>query len=92
MPVVNARTGRPTSLRFAHELFGRERMTIDDAVAGDIVGIVNAGGVLVGDTLYEDEPVTFPPIPTFAPERFNDRARRGHVPLQALPRRARAAR
>ena len=71
MSVVNARSGRPTSLRFAHELFGRERMTIDDAVAGDIVGIVNAGGVLVGDTLYEDEPVTFPPIPTFAPERFN---------------------
>jgi peptide chain release factor 3 len=71
MTVVNARTGRPTSLRFAHELFGRERMTIDDAVAGDIVGIVNAGGVLVGDTLYEDEPVAFPPIPTFSPERFS---------------------
>jgi peptide chain release factor 3 len=70
MSAVNARTGRSTSLRFAHELFGRERMTIDDAVAGDIVGIVNAGGVLVGDTLYEDEPVAFPPIPTFAPERF----------------------
>jgi peptide chain release factor 3 len=71
MSVVNARTGRPLSLRFAHELFGRERMTIDDAVAGDIVGIVNAGGVLVGDSLYEDEPVAFPPIPTFSPERFS---------------------
>lgn len=51
-------------------MFGRDRLTIDDAVPGDIVGIVNATGVLVGDTLYADEPVTFPPIPTFAPERF----------------------
>jgi len=70
MPVVNARTGRPLTLRFANELFGRERVTIDDAVAGDIVGIVNASGVLVGDTLYESDPVRFPPIPTFSPERF----------------------
>ena len=70
MSATNARTGRPVTLRFAHGLFGRDRLTIDDAVAGDIIGIVNATGVLVGDTLYEDEPVSFPPIPTFAPERF----------------------
>jgi peptide chain release factor 3 len=70
MSVTNARTGRPITLRFAHELFGRDRVTIDDAVPGDIVGIVNAMGVLVGDTLYADEPADFPPIPTFAPERF----------------------
>jgi peptide chain release factor 3 len=70
MTAVNARTQRPIALRFAHELFGRERATLDDAVAGDIVGIVNASGVLVGDTLYEAQPVAFPPIPTFAPERF----------------------
>ena len=70
MTVTNARTGRPLTLRFAHELFGRDRVTIDDAVPGDIVGIVNATGVLVGDTLYSGDPVAFPPIPTFAPERF----------------------
>lgn len=70
MGVVNARTGRPLTLKFAHELFGRDRITIDDAVPGDIVGIVNASGVLVGDTLYAEEPAVFPPIPTFAPERF----------------------
>ena len=70
MPVINARTGRQLALKFANELFGRERITIDDAVAGDILGIVNASGVVVGDTLYESEPVRFPPIPTFSPERF----------------------
>jgi len=70
MPVVNARTGRTLALKFANELFGRERVTIDDAVAGDILGIVNANGVLVGDTLYESMPVRFPAIPTFSPERF----------------------
>ena len=70
MSVTNARTSRPITLRFAHELFGRDRVTIDDAVAGDIVGVVNATGVLVGDTLFEAEPIRFPPIPTFSPERF----------------------
>ncbi|CAN5757976.1 peptide chain release factor 3 [soil metagenome] len=70
MTATNARTGRPITMRFAHELFGRDRTTVDDAVAGDIVGIVNATGVLVGDTLFDGPPVAFPPIPTFAPERF----------------------
>ena len=70
MSVTNARTNRPITLRFAHELFGRDRVTIDDAVAGDIVGVVNATGVLVGDTLFEAEAIRFPPIPTFSPERF----------------------
>ncbi len=70
MTVIDSRTERHITLRFAHELFGRDRVTIDDAVAGDIVGTVNANGVLVGDTLYEEEAITFPPIPTFAPERF----------------------
>ena len=70
MSVMNERTRRPITLKFAHELFGRARATLDEAVAGDIVGIVNARGVLVGDTLYEDEPIRFPPIPTFAPEHF----------------------
>jgi peptide chain release factor 3 len=70
MTATIARTGRPITLRFAHELFGRDRVTMDDGVPGDIIGIVNATGVLVGDTLYAGEPASFPPIPTFAPERF----------------------
>ncbi len=70
MTATLARTGRTYQLKYAHQLFARERGTVDHAVAGDIVGIVNATGLQVGDTLYAGPPVTFPPIPTFAPERF----------------------
>jgi peptide chain release factor 3 len=36
-----------------------------------VVGLVNATDVRVGDSLYDMEQVTFPPIPTFAPEHFS---------------------
>jgi peptide chain release factor 3 len=70
MRVTDARTGGTLALSYAHELFGQDRSTIEDAYPGDIIGIVNASDVLVGDTLYEGEPVTFPPIPSLAPEHF----------------------
>lgn len=70
MRVSNARTGRTIAMSYAHHLFGQERSTLEDAYPGDIVGIVNASDVLVGDTLYTGEPVTFPPIPALAPEHF----------------------
>ncbi len=70
MRVTNARTGATLALSYAHELFGQDRSTIEDAYPGDIVGIVNASDVLVGDTLYEGETVSFPPIPSLAPEHF----------------------
>ena len=70
MRATNARTGRPVALAYAHELFGQDRSTIQDAYPGDIIGIVNASDVLVGDTLYAGSPVAFPPIPSLAPEHF----------------------
>ncbi|MHB1570646.1 MAG: peptide chain release factor 3 [Solirubrobacteraceae bacterium] len=70
MRVTNARTGRTVSLSYAHHLFGQDRATVQDAYPGDIVGIVNASDVLVGDTLYVGEPVSFPAIPALAPEHF----------------------
>ncbi|HET9093693.1 MAG TPA: peptide chain release factor 3, partial [Solirubrobacteraceae bacterium] len=70
MRVTNARTGGTLALAYAHELFGQDRSTIEDAYPGDIIGIVNASDVLVGDTLYAETPVTFPPIPSLAPEHF----------------------
>jgi peptide chain release factor 3 len=70
MRAVNARTGRPIALTYAHELFGQDRTVVDDAYPGDVIGIVNATDVLVGDTLYVDEPVRYGAIPTLAPEHF----------------------
>ncbi|HEU4656882.1 MAG TPA: peptide chain release factor 3 [Capillimicrobium sp.] len=70
MKAVNARTGKPFTMAYAHELFGDERGVIDEAFPGDVVGVVNATDVRVGDTFYVDQPVAFEPIPTLAPEHF----------------------
>ncbi|MEX2555964.1 MAG: peptide chain release factor 3 [Actinomycetota bacterium] len=70
MTATIARTGRPFALKYAHQVRGRDRETLDEAYPGDIIGLVNATELSLGDTLYVDRPVSFPPIPTFAPEHF----------------------
>lgn len=70
MVVTHAPTGRPFATKYAHQLFGRERDGVEVAYPGDVIGLVNAAALRVGDTLYCEEPVTFPPMPTFAPEHF----------------------
>ncbi len=70
MVVTHGRTGKPFGTKYAHSTFGQERTTIDEAFPGDVVGLVNAMEVRVGDTLYVDPPVAFPGIPSFAPELF----------------------
>ena len=70
MVVTHAGTGRPFATKYAQHVFGRERESIDRAYPGDVVGLVNAAALGVGDTLYADRPVTFPPLTTFAPEHF----------------------
>ena len=68
--VTHSATGRPFATKYAQQVFGRDRETIDLAYPGDVVGLVNATALRVGDSLYVEEPVTFPPIPSFAPEHF----------------------
>ncbi|MFP5219730.1 MAG: peptide chain release factor 3 [Actinomycetes bacterium] len=68
--VTHAATGKPFATKYAQQVFGRDRETVDVAYPGDVVGLVNASALRVGDSLYVDEPVVFPPIPSFAPEHF----------------------
>jgi peptide chain release factor 3 len=70
MVVTHDRTGKPFNTKYAHTLFGRDRETVEEAWPGDVVGLVNANEVRVGDSLWLDEPVTFDGIPAFAPEHF----------------------
>ena len=71
MVITHGATGKPFATKYAHQVFGSERETIDEAFPGDVVGLVNATEVRVGDTLWLDEPVEFPAIPSFAPEYFS---------------------
>ncbi|HEX9889356.1 MAG TPA: peptide chain release factor 3, partial [Nitriliruptorales bacterium] len=68
--VVCERTGSTFNAKYAHQVFGRERRTVDEAYPGDVVGLVNALDLNIGDTLYVDDPIAFPPPPTFTPEHF----------------------
>jgi peptide chain release factor 3 len=70
MVVTHEPTGKPFATKYAHSVFGQERETLDEAFPGDIVALVNATDVRVGDTLYVDAPVEFPRLPEFAPEHF----------------------
>ncbi len=70
MPVVHGTTGRTFGTKYASSVFGAERDTVDEAYPGDVVGLINATDLHIGDTLYRDDPVAFPPIPSFAPELF----------------------
>jgi peptide chain release factor 3 len=70
MVVTHEPTGKPFHTKYAQALFGRERSTIETAYPGDVIGLVNANALRVGDALYVEEPVAFPPIPSFAPEHF----------------------
>jgi peptide chain release factor 3 len=70
MMVRNARSGATLRLSRAMRLFADDRESLETAYAGDVVGLVNPGAFAIGDTLYEGTPVSFPPIPAFAPEHF----------------------
>jgi peptide chain release factor 3 len=71
MVVTHQPTGKPFATKYAHSVFGQERGTVDEAYPGDIVALVNAADVKVGDSLYVDTPVAYPRLPEFAPEYFH---------------------
>lgn len=70
MTVTHARTKKPFATKYATSVFGSDRETIDDAFPGDVIGLVNATELRIGDTLYESQPVEYPEIVSFSPELF----------------------
>jgi peptide chain release factor 3 len=68
MKLLNSREGKQMTIAAPIFFFAQERETVDEAVAGDIIGVPNHGTLRVGDTLTEGERLTFEGIPSFAPE------------------------
>ncbi len=71
MNVFNTRTGENVRLANSQRLFARDRETVDDAFAGDVVGLVGNYDLLIGDTLATSPEVKFDEIPRFPPECFS---------------------
>lgn len=70
MKVFHPRTGKALRLASSHRVFGRDRETVDEAFPGDVIGLVGHGSFGIGDTLTEDEGLTYEPLPQFPPECF----------------------
>jgi len=63
--------GKALRLAQPQQMMAQERQIIDEAYAGDIIGIFDPGIFSIGDTVCaKDMHVQFEGIPTFAPEIF----------------------
>ncbi|MBX9769480.1 MAG: peptide chain release factor 3 [Bdellovibrionales bacterium] len=71
MRVYQARTGEEIRFNNAFNLFGRERVVVEDAFAGDVIGVIDTNNSYrIGDTLSEKRGIEYETIPRFAPENF----------------------
>ena len=69
--VYHMQGGKKIKLSQPQQLMAAEREIIDEAYAGDIIGVFDPGIFSIGDTLcMPGKKFTFDPIPTFAPEHF----------------------
>ncbi len=71
MTLTHHQSQKLFTTKYATSVFGNSRDTIDIAYPGDVIGLVNAGGLAIGDSLYQDNPVVYPDIPSFTPELFS---------------------
>lgn len=55
-----------------YTFMARDKTVIEDAYAGDVVGLFDTGNFKIGDTLTEGEDFYFTGIPSFSPEIFKE--------------------
>lgn len=55
-----------------YSFMARDKSIIEDAYAGDVVGLFDTGNFKIGDTLTEGENFYFTGIPSFSPEIFKE--------------------
>ena len=71
MEVNHVQGGRKVKLSQPQQLMASERKIIEEAYAGDIIGVFDPGIFSIGDTLeLSNKKFAYEGIPTFAPEHF----------------------
>ncbi|AOE83580.1 peptide chain release factor 3 [Pseudomonas sp. TCU-HL1] len=70
MKMRHVRLGKDVKIADALTFFSSEREQLEEAFAGDIIGLHNHGTIQIGDTFTEGEALGFTGIPHFAPELF----------------------
>lgn len=70
MKMKHVRLGKDVKIADAVTFMAGDRSAVDEAIAGDIIGLHNHGTIQIGDTFTEGEELKFTGIPHFAPELF----------------------
>ena len=71
MAVACGDTGKSVATKYAHTVVGRDRSTAEEAWPGDVIGLVNAADLRVGDSVHAPGgAVRWTPVPAFAPTSF----------------------
>ena len=71
MEVLHVQGNKKLRLSQPQQIMAQEREIIDEAYAGDIIGVFDPGIFAIGDTICSPKKkFEFESIPTFAPERF----------------------
>jgi peptide chain release factor 3 len=70
MEVHHYRLNKEIRLKRPQGFFGQEREAIDEAWAGDVIGLFDPGMFRIGDTLSTGGPLCFDSVPRFSPEHF----------------------
>jgi len=71
MPVKHARLNKEFKLSKPLNFFAQERVVVDEAWPGDIIGLLDTtGDFRIGDTLVEGKRFEYEGVPRFTPEHF----------------------
>lgn len=70
MKMKHVRLGKEIKIADAVTFMAGDRSAVEEALAGDIIGLHNHGTIQIGDTFTEGENLKFTGIPHFAPELF----------------------
>lgn len=70
MKVNHARLERELRLSYSSQFIAADKETVDEAYAGDIVGVADTGNFAIGDCVSSQGYISFEDIPKFAPELF----------------------
>jgi peptide chain release factor 3 len=72
MIVKHSRLGKDLKLAMPVSFFGQERVVVEEAWPGDVIGLVDTNGSLrIGDTISEMKGLEYTGVPSFSPEHFS---------------------
>jgi peptide chain release factor 3 len=84
MRMHHVRLGKDVKIADALTFMAADRVTADEAWAGDIIGLHNHGTINIGDSFTEGEKLNFTGIPNFAPELFRRAVLKDPLKAKAL--------